>query len=147
MNPKLGSLAITIGFSVLVLALSPAYWFLSALGSMGGGPGDDIVIVYILVLPILVHGFLVGCYGYRHAAISSLVFFGVVAFLCVVRHFEISDRMGYSQWHARRSLEALAWSIPWFIGAGCFSLLRKTKSTGEQAGDGDTGKPSDPIGR
>ena len=84
--------------------------------------------------------FLVGCYGYRRAAISSLVFFGVVAILCVVRHFEISDRMGYSQWHARRSLEALAWSIPWFIGAGCFSLLRKTKSTGEQAGDGDNGE-------
>ena len=46
MNPKLGSLATTIGFSGLILALAPAYWFLSALGSVGGGPGDDIVIVY-----------------------------------------------------------------------------------------------------
>ena len=133
MNLKIKSLLITIGFCILILALSYAYWILAALGSMGGGPEDDIVIVYLLVLPILIHGFQVGKYGSRSAAISSLIFFGVVAILCVARHFEISDRMGYSQWHARRSLEALTWSIPWFVVAACFSFLRKTKKMANKA--------------
>ena len=143
MNSKLRSIAITIGFCVLILALSPAYWILSALGSMGGGPEDDIVIVYLLVLPILIHGFLVGRYGYRSAIISSLILFCVVATLCVARHLDISGRVGYSEWHARRSLEALAWSIPWLVGAGCFSALRKTKTQENKAEMATPRKPSD----
>ena len=137
MNPTLRSLAITIGFCVLILVLSPAYWYLGALASWGGGPEDDILIVYLLVVPILVHGVLVGRYGYRSAVISSLLFFAVVAFLCVARHFEIGDRTGYSQWHAWRSLEAMLWSFPWFLGSIFFVMLRKTNNKGEQGGDGD----------
>lgn len=41
------SLAITLAFSVFTLIVAIAYWFAAALGSMGGGPDDDIAILRI----------------------------------------------------------------------------------------------------
>ena len=143
MNSTLRPLAITIGFCVLILVLSPAYWYLGVLNSWGGGPEDDIFIVYLLVLPILIHGFFVGRYGYRSAVISTLLFFAMVAFLCVARHFEIDDRTGYSEWHARRSLESLLWSIPWFLGSISFVILRKIRNKENKAEEPTPNPPSD----
>lgn len=118
----------TVGYSAVILLLSPAYWFVCILGSWGGGPEDDIAIIYLLAVPILLHGFVTAKYGVKLATKSALMLFLLVATLCIARHFEISGRGGYNDWHANRSLLSLAWSIPWFLGGLSFTLIRKTVS-------------------
>jgi hypothetical protein len=118
------------------------YFADGALGSWGGGPEDDIAIIYLLAVPILLHGFVTAKYGLKLATRSALILFLLVATLCIARHFEISGRSGYNDWHANRSLLSLAWSIPWFLGGLSFTLIRKTVSPiieeSEQAVHGNT---------
>ena len=121
------SLITTTVFSMLLLVLIPVYWFTGAIASMAG-PIDDIFIVYILAPFILIHGFIVTRFGFRNAVISTLIFFLAVAIVCIARHLEISHRIGYSDWLARRSLLALAWSIPWFLAPLAVGSLRKRKA-------------------
>ena len=100
---------------------------------MGGGPEDDIAIIYLLAGPILIHGFLVAKYGCRPALMSGLILFGFIAGICLMRHFEIQSRVGYSPWHAKRSLESLMWSIPWFAASLSFFLIRKNVEENKKA--------------
>ena len=118
----------TVGCSAVILLLSPAYWFVGILASFGGGPEDDIAIIYLLAVPIFLHGFVVAKYGLKLATKSALMLFLLVATLCIARHFEISGRSGYNDWLANRSLLSLAWSIPWFLSGLFFTLIRKTVS-------------------
>jgi len=117
----------TVGCSAVILLLSPAYWFVCILASWVG-PEDDIAIIYILAVPILLHGFVTAKYGLKLATKSALMLFLLVSTLCIARHFEISGRSGYNNWLANRSLLSLAWSIPWFLGGLSFTLIRKTVS-------------------
>ena len=118
----------SVGFSAVILLLSPAYWFVCILASWTG-PEDDIAIVYLLAVPILLHGFVTAKYGLTLATKSALILFLLIAILCVARHFEIAGRSGYNTWLANRSLLSLAWCIPWFLGGLSFSLFRKTVSS------------------
>ena len=120
---------ITMLLCVGTVILAPVYWFIEALKSWGG-PGDDIAIIYILFLPILIHGMTIAEYGIKRTAIRSLVYFLVIAILCIVRHFEVSGRSGYDHWHANRSLESLVWTLPWFaVGLVVSLLFKPTKKT------------------
>ena len=118
----------TIEFCLWILLLSPVYWFLCLMVSWSG-PEDDIAIIYLLAFPILLHGFVIARYGLKQATKSALIFFSLIATLCIARHFEIAGRSGYNSWLANRSLVSLAWSIPWFLGSLSFTLLRKTVSS------------------
>jgi len=138
------SLAITLAFSVFTLITAIVYWFAASLASWGG-PEDDIAIVYILAAPMLLHGFLVARHGWRNALLSSLLLYGFIAILCVARHTEISNRIGYSDWHAKRSLEALLWSVPWFLTALGFVFVRKKPETkNEERGTKNQGRAASP---
>jgi hypothetical protein len=116
-------------FCIGILLLSPVYWFVCALASWSG-PEDDIAIIYLLAVPIVFHGFITGKYGFMQATKSALIFFTFIAALCVVRHFELAGRGGYSSRMANRCLESLAWSVPWFLGSLSFSILRKAIDPG-----------------
>lgn len=118
----------TVGFSAVILLLSPAYWYVCILASWAG-PENDIAIIYLLAFPILLHGFVTSKYGLKLAAKSALMFFSLIAVLCIARHFEIAGRSGYNSWLANRSLESLAWSIPWFLAGLSFAFFRKTVSS------------------
>jgi hypothetical protein len=115
---------ITLTFCIATAILAPAYWFIGAFMSWGG-PEDDIAILYILFLPIMFHGMMIEKYGFRRTAKSSLVYFSLIAILCVARYIDISGRSGYDQWHANRSLESLAWTLPWFAVGLLASLFSK----------------------
>ena len=141
MNPTLRSLSITLGFCCLILVLSPAYYYLQAMASWTGGPENDILIVYLLVVPILCHGFMVGRYGYRSSVIGLLLFFSLIAILCVFRHLDISARTGYSQRDAQRSLEAMLWSVPLFLISICFVPLRRSENKKENKAEEPTPNP------
>jgi hypothetical protein len=131
---------ITMLLCIGTVLLAPAYWFYEALASWGG-PGDDIGIIYILFLPILFHGMIIEKYGFKRTAQRSLVYFSLIAILCIARHIEISGRGGYSQRLAYRSLESLAWTLPWFgVGliASIFSKPEAKNEEAEQAVHGNT---------
>jgi hypothetical protein len=117
---------ITMLLCIGTLLLAPAYWFYEALASWGG-PGDDIAIIYILFLPVLFHGMIIEKYGFKRTAIRSGVYFSLIAILCIARHIEISGRGGYSQQLAYRSLESLAWTLPWFSVGLIASLFSNSK--------------------
>lgn len=112
----------TLKFCVATVIFAPVYWFVGALATWGSGPEDDIAIIYILGLPILLHGMMIEKYGLKRAAKCALVYFLLISILCFARHIEISGRSGYNARRANRSLESLAWTLPWFA-VGLFASL------------------------
>ena len=124
--------AITLMFCVGTVLLAPAYWFTAALMSWGG-PGDDINIIYILFLPILFHGMIIEKYGFKRTAVNSLVYLLLIAILCIARHIELSGSTGYSERQAGRSLESLAWTLPWFSIGMIASIFSKPEAKNEEA--------------
>ena len=114
------------------ILMAPAYWFIAALMSWGG-PGDDINIIYILFLPILFHGMIIEKYGFNRTAVNSLVYFMLIAMLCIGRHIELSGGAGYSERQAGRSLESLAWTLPWFFIGMIASIFSKPEAKNEKA--------------
>ena len=119
-------------FCVGTVLLAPAYWFIAALMSWGG-PGDDINIIYILFLPVLFHGMIIEKYGFKRTAVNSLVYLFLIAILCIARHIELSGSTGYSERQAGRSLESLAWTLPWFSIGVIASIFSKSEATIEEA--------------
>jgi hypothetical protein len=126
------SSTITLMFCVGTILLAPAYWFIAALMSWGG-PGDDINIIYILFLPVLLHGMIIEKYGFKRTAVNSLVYLILIAILCIARHIELSGSTGYSERQAGRSLESLAWTLPWFSIGVIASIFSKSEATIEEA--------------
>ncbi len=115
--------------------MAPAYWFIVALMSWGG-PGDDINIIYILFLPILFHGMIIEKYGFKRTAVNSLVYLLLIAILCIARRIELSAGSGYSEWQAGRSLESLAWTLPWFSIGIVASIFSKPEAKNGEAEQG-----------
>ena len=138
------SSTITLTFCIATAVLAPAYWFIGMLTTWGGGPEDDIAIIYILGLPVLFHGMMIQKYGFKQAAKGSLIYFSLIAMLCFARHVDISNRTGYSQWHANRSLESLAWTLPWFFVGLFASLFSKPKESIAAEQERPDPPPTDP---
>ena len=107
------------------MLLAPVYWITGVLRSMGAGPEDDITIIQILAIPILLHGLITAKYGFSRASRYALVYFSLIAALCIARCIEILGSSGYDHWHAMRSLKSLAWTLPWFSVGLIVSLFYK----------------------
>lgn len=123
-------------FCVGTVLLAPAYWFIAALMSWGG-PGDDINIIYILFLPVLFHGMIIEKYGFKRTAVNSLAYLFLIAILCIARHIELSGGTGYSERQAGRSLESLAWTLPWFSIGMIASIFSKPEAKNEEEAEQD----------
>jgi hypothetical protein len=110
-------LIISITFNLLALLGAPVYFVIQGLGSWGSGPEDDIAIIKIIAVPIIIHGIFISAFGFKRTLIATAVLFTTIAFLCISRSKQISITPGYSEWHAKRSLVSLAWSLPFFASA------------------------------
>lgn len=117
------TLKITQIFCIVTAILAPVYWYIGALISWGSGPEDDVAIVYFLAIPILLHGIIVRKYGVRQAATCAFIYLFLVTIFCIFRYVEISNRNGYDQWHANRSVIAWVWIVVLFFIGWMFSVL------------------------
>ncbi len=112
---------ISICFCVLTALLAPAYYVATGLLSMGG-PVDNIIMLYIIVPLVLLHGLLVAPYGLRGALKSAIIYFGMIAVCCGSLSYSMSISTSFSNWQIGRPIEVLAWSVPWFAFALSFTV-------------------------
>jgi len=94
---------ITAAFAILTILAAFPYWILEALASMGG-PAPDYGISVLLLIPIILHAFLISKSSIAEKARCTLFYVGVVFALCLMRYWEKAHAQGYGEWFGNTSL-------------------------------------------